>query len=252
MATIIRSARIETDAVTLDVPPKDNVAIQQTGRKALSAYDEHLQPSSLEPNVEHPKKEPDELKFLRAQLRESEEALQSARLRSERDAEEHKAKAYAEGLELGREDGRRAGFEEFDKKAKALAKVIESISLFERQLLDSAEDKLVETVMEAVCKIVGDFVANESLVLTAVNHALNRVKGGKVGRIRLSRGDYHVISQLSAADLGELDLIEFAPDDSIKVGGCVLESDAGTLDCRLDVQLEQLKKLLLSVRNGTS
>jgi flagellar assembly protein FliH len=193
----------------------------------------------------------DELKFLRAQVRETEEALQSAQLRAELEANDRMAKAYAEGLELGQQEGRRAGYEAFDKKAKAFAEMIESAVLLQRQVLETTEDRLVEIVMAAVCGIIGESLANESSVRVLLRETLDRAQGAKIGRIRVNPSDYRLIAELPAHDFnGSIESVEFLPDETIKIGGCVLESDAGTLDCRLDAQLEQLKALLLLVRNS--
>jgi len=36
----------------------------------------------------------------------------------------------------------------------------------------------------------------------------------------------------------------FREDDTVKVGGCVVETDIGTIDAQLDTQLNAIKKAL--------
>ncbi|MES2355361.1 MAG: FliH/SctL family protein [Pseudomonadota bacterium] len=276
MATIIRSAHIESEAVTLDIPGfnKPSAVSNRTELPNVSGSDggdasAHGNRSLLEgergknagtkkprgnaesPSSEENNRESEELKVLKAQLDEARESLRKARLQFDSEMEGCREKAREEGLAKGQEEGWRAGFEEFGKKAESLARIAESMSRLDAQLLESTEDTLVEIIMESVCKIVGDSLSDALSVRRALTQALSRARGATIGKIRLCPSDYRLIAELPAHEFNHgLESVEFISDNTIEIGGCILESDAGTLDCRLEKQLEQLKVLLLSVRHS--
>jgi len=223
------------DAVTLAIPGIDKPKTEQG----------QVEQARLSQNSAEKMEALEEAKQLRRQLHETEAALQKATSVAEALAEEHKSTAYAEGFALGLKEGQHAGLAEFVEKTAALTKLFGAAIRLESQVLENAEDKAVEIVMEAVCKIIGKFAANESAVRKIVRESMAHLNGAKIGGIRLNPYDYEIIAA-SPAELG--DGIKLISDEAIEIGGCVLESDAGILDRRLDAQIEQLKTLLLTIR----
>jgi flagellar assembly protein FliH len=44
--------------------------------------------------------------------------------------------------------------------------------------------------------------------------------------------------------------VRWQPDNTVAMGGCVLDGATGSLDARLDVQMQALRATLLAVREG--
>lgn len=95
--------------------------------------------------------------------------------------------------------------------------------------------------LEVVGRILGDPAQREAVVRAIVAQAVSQCAERPI-RIRLSPQDHALVvaaesaRQLGAAASGP----DWAPDTSIAAGGCIVDTDAGSLDARLDLQLTRL------------
>jgi flagellar assembly protein FliH len=96
----------------------------------------------------------------------------------------------------------------------------------------------------------------QSLALAVTTEAIAQVTSRKHGRsrlvVRVAEGDHDIIRDaLAAADAPALpNLLELLADPLVAPGGCLVESDTGTLDARLQTQLQQLMQILLDHRSA--
>jgi flagellar assembly protein FliH len=187
---------------------------------------------------------------LRQQYRqEYENALQEARVQLEQEA-------YAHGFSKGEEDARRTVAEQTDQHCRQqierLLDLIRSVDEAKRNAIDAQEDLLVEIVFAAVCRIMGDAATTREGILGIVREAASHCSDRDRLMVRLNPQDWELMQQ-SADDRQALELdgrIVLERDLSIKAGGCVIESEAGTLDARLDTQLESMRNALLTARRA--
>lgn len=114
--------------------------------------------------------------------------------------------------------------------------------------LQSVEADAIELAFAAVCQILGDCAATQDTVSTAVRRALLQVTSGKVHRVRLNPADHALLQ--GGALTAEHPTVEWLPDAAVTPGGCLLESTQGTLDTRLDRQLERLKTLWVGMSDN--
>src|SRR5262249_25572954 len=83
----------------------------------------------------------------------------------------------------------------------------------------------------------------------AVAQVLEHTKQGEKLTVRLAPGDFYLLLQqpsehLSLARPG----IELMPDERVELGGCVVDTAAGSLDGRIQTQLEALRGIPLNAR----
>lgn len=145
-------------------------------------------------------------------------------------------KARAKGLAAGREEG--------------FSSVTEQIVRFEKMKEDfyaDAEPNIIKLIMTISEKIVGKMVnehreAIKSIVVQAVEKSL----GEKI-TVRLSPEDYNTLKNQTASFEGILDRtkrIVFKEDETVSRGGCLVETEVGTIDARLETQLSAIRKAL--------
>jgi flagellar assembly protein FliH len=158
------------------------------------------------------------------------------------------------GRQRGLQEGRAAGREESQQAfAAELARVRSIAGKLSESLaagIGGMEDLAVAIAFEAVCKILGEAAMTQdgvrAQVRQAAAHAINKE---------------HVVVRLHAADLSALratgalnailppgKAVSWVADDSIELGGCLVETDGGTLDARLETQLERMRIALLAAR----
>jgi flagellar assembly protein FliH len=182
-----------------------------------------------------------------------------ARLRAAEDA-----LACSDAFDQARRKGYQAGLEAAGKQAHqerdaALAEVravVRSLAELHDALLLEMQDGAAESVFAAVAKILGRAAVAQSLALAVTTEAIAQVTSRKHGRsrlvVRVAEGDHDIIRDaLAAADAPALpNLLELLADPLVAPGGCLVESDTGTLDARLQTQLQQLMQILLDHRSA--
>ena len=162
--------------------------------------------------------------------------------------------AHRGGREQGYRDGAAAAHAEV---ADALA-LVQQITLQAKALRDSlleeAERELVELVIASVEAILGEQVRLEpTLVLDTVERALKRAGAQNVVRIRVNPQDRELLSAQLAARAGDVAATwAVTADGAVGVGGCVIDTERGEVDARLDVQLEEIARAFRSARSSTA
>jgi flagellar assembly protein FliH len=158
------------------------------------------------------------------------------------------------GRQRGLQEGRAAGTEEARREAEGeLARIRSIASGLQGALaagIHGLEDVAVAIAFEAVCKMLGSAAVSREGIRALVHEAAAHAAGAQQVTVRLHPGD---LAALQAAGTLEPALaaganVQWAPDKSIELGGCVVETDGGTLDARLETQLERLRATLLAAR----
>ncbi len=164
----------------------------------------------------------------------------------ERMKQEASERGYAEGLQAAQEKVQA----EYAAEIESLRALILSARNAMDQQLDGVMDAAAEIVFEAVAKIIGRACAEREGVAAVVREVVQHAKERSRLVIRVNPTDLEVV-RACAADIasgtsaGNVDIV---PDDRVVLGGCLLETPAGTLDGRLEIQLQQLRDTLVHAR----
>ena len=145
--------------------------------------------------------------------------------------------------ENAREEGR--------KEARAEANALLVKARIEREkIIASAEPQLVALGRRIAEKIIGrELEVDESVIVDVVRGAIATVRQQSEIIIRANPED------LEALEAGRQDLISVLArakdvtlrgDPEISRGGCVVESELGTIDAQLETQLDVLQRILSS------
>lgn len=173
---------------------------------------------------------------------------QLAELREQLDRERNNAREL--GCREGFEQGCEQALAEQSKEIEAIRTLLRSLSSEQVQLIGMVEDAAVEIGFAATVKLLGQASVDHSLVVAMVKQAMGQVSQREGLVIRLSPADCRRIEQFRARgeNSGEWPEIEFRADEKVELGGCVIESRAGSLDARLELQMLELKRLLIVER----
>lgn len=183
------------------------------------------------------------------------------------DAKVIPAEAYAEHLELraalehaqrradqiladaqqAYEDERRRGFEEGleEGKLEAAERLMEAVARTV-DYFGTIETRMVDLVLAATRKVLADFDARD-LVVQVVKGALLAMRNQKQVTLRLPpqqiEGVRARLNEILAA-YPAIGFIDLSPDPRLQAGGCILESEIGTVDASIEVQLEAIGRAL--------
>lgn len=163
-------------------------------------------------------------------------------------------KARELGRQRGLQEGRQSGAEEAKKTFEAELARVRSIADQLQQAsaagFKGLEDMAVAIAFEAVCKMMGSSAVTRegihALVSEAAAHAVNNEKVV----VRLHPGDLSALRGAGALDdaLPSGTLVSWSADKNVVLGGCIVETDSGELDARLETQIDRLRATLLAAR----
>jgi flagellar assembly protein FliH len=153
---------------------------------------------------------------------------------------------HREGLEAGREEA----LQEMAQGRKQLAALISKLGFEYERDLDGIAEIGAEIVFEAVTRIIGSSYIDRAGVTAVVREVIGHAKDRSRLVIRVSPSDYQEVraAHEEFVEAGNSQMVEILADHRVELGGCLLETPAGNLDGRLEVQLQQLRDTLLSAR----
>ena len=160
---------------------------------------------------------------------------------------ESKAKRIEDEAKQAYEDEKVRGHQEgmAEGKEKMTEHMIRYVQKTVEQL-EHYEDTVVDMVMSAMKQVLGD-MDDKDVITRVVNKALNLVKSQPKVVLRVCPAQVEMVEDQLKAILKQYPSIEFIDiqrDDRLSAGDCILETDIGVIDARLDLQLDSIKKTL--------
>lgn len=184
-----------------------------------------------------------------AELARGEQQLQAAQRQLDDDAAGIRADAeqrgHAQGMEQGVEQGRREAREAAAVQTDRLNLLLHAMNQTRRTLLDENEDMLVEISFAAICRLLGRQAATRPTLAAMVRGLVEGEREPATLTVRLHPQD---AQQLEGGVDGLDPHLRFQADAGIELGGCVIDSPRGTLDARLELQLQHLREALTATR----
>ncbi len=153
--------------------------------------------------------------------------------------------AYEEGRTAGYADGVAAARAELAEALAVVQYAGREAKAIRDTLLSGAEREMIELVIDAAGRIIGERVANDpDLVIQTVQRALEHAGSQNVVRVRVHTDDLQTLTASVDEQYGATLPFEVLGDNSVSVGGCVIDTDSGEIDARLDVQLDEIASIL--------
>jgi flagellar biosynthesis/type III secretory pathway protein FliH len=166
-----------------------------------------------------------------------------------RNIDELRQEAVKKGHETGYHDGEKAGREAYDTQLEQLKNLVSNVRKNQENRILESEDDIVEIVFASVSKILGDAMIEPDAVISIVKQSINQLVSRDQLTIHLSAKDKRLIDSILSEREEPLfdDAVNIVADERVQLGGCILQTNTGGLDARLEVQLQQLRDCLLSV-----
>ena len=153
--------------------------------------------------------------------------------------------AYGEGRERGYADGMLGARGELADALALVQRVGAEARVVRDRLLWSAEREMIELVIDVAASVLGAQVAiDPALVLETVDRALTRAGAQNVLRVRVHPDDRSIVVAKMTEHHGDTLPFAVIDDHTVAVGGCIVDTQAGEVDARLDVQLDEIARLL--------
>ena len=112
-------------------------------------------------------------------------------------------------------------------------------------MLSEAEPQIIRMVMDIAEKVIGRQIEKGAIV-DVVKNAISQAAGRKIV-VRVHPADVPMIREREKdlfASLDQNQSVSVKEDEEIPPGGCIVETEMGTVDARLETQLNAIKKAL--------
>jgi flagellar assembly protein FliH len=168
------------------------------------------------------------------------------------DLETLRLEAQTDGFEAGRAQGMQESRARMEATAVALETVARAATEAMEAQAAQLADLCADVIVEALTKIAGPVLTSREAAVGAVVKILERVKDECELLIKVNRGDLPVLQELQGTLRRALAGRQFsiAADDRVVLGGCIVASQLGTFDGRLEIQLAGLLESIRGARES--
>ncbi len=161
--------------------------------------------------------------------------------------------AYQKGLEKGEKEGLELARQRVGVLLNSFNEALLEMDRLKKELLLNSERESVELSLAIAKKIVcQEITTNKDVVLNVVREALKKVVGNENIRVRMCPDDLQFMNE-SKSQIPELsedfNKVTFESDESITQGGCVIDTNQGDIDARIEKQLQTVEDVFSSEIN---
>lgn len=268
--------------MTFDALPEDGSIVSRPSGNGFDADsdDEQQQQEPQEPaiDIEEVKREADRIM---AQARadadrvaqeaqsdaeqtraDAQQEAEQIRAQADSDAEQAKKEGYAYGYKAGEEDGYKKGYDDGFGKGKNTAidetrdsvnmvqEVIEQLKDYHVQILADAQKDIAKMALGVARKILHkEIMTDPQTIVGVVKNALSQVSFKKRFVVHVNPLDLEVLKKAGEEVLGVLDsheTIKFKASPQVEAGGCVVQTESGTVDAQIDRQFQEVEDAVMT------
>ncbi len=159
------------------------------------------------------------------------------------------ASNYQKGFEEGKREGLRLGRDEVAQVVSQLKAISGAILEAKKEIINQAQREVVELALAIAKRVVrANVQVNKEIIINMVEETLRRTVDRERIVIRVNPSDVEVIksnrSQYTSSIEG-IENLEIVADRRVSPGGCVVETNTGSVVADIDAQLEEIKEKLI-------
>jgi flagellar assembly protein FliH len=156
--------------------------------------------------------------------------------------------AYKQAYDLGLEEGRKNAFEEASKeiqdRVEKLDQMLTAMSKIKTDLLQQNEGQLIKAVYH-LASIIARFEINghDDRILGVLKQAVEHAQSDESVNVKLSKEDFdflQTIKDFTKREFEFLKKIKLSPMSEIQPGGCIVETNFGTIDATVEERIQNL------------
>ena len=205
------------------------------------------------------KKKTDEAALIKQDAQaEAEKIIEEAKAKAEEilakaeaDGQEKQKEAFNEGFEEGKKAGYEEGFKEAQRLIDMLHEIINTAIARRQEILEETEQQIVDMVILVSRKVIKVLSEQQvDVVKNNVLQALRKVKGKVNVTVRVNMQDVKLTTEHAKEFLDAVQNIEnikVVEDSSVDIGGCIIDTDFGSIDARISSQLAELEQKILEI-----
>ncbi len=175
---------------------------------------------------------------------EAEKMIKEAELK----VSEIEHEAYKKGYEAGREEGYKEGQAEVMRLIDRLGTVVSTAVDIRDEIINSSEKMMTEMILMIARKVIKDeVVERREIVINNIKEGIKRVKDRDRIDIRVNFADLDMTTAHKdelIKMMESLKKVNIYEDSRVERGGCIIETDVGSIDARISTQLDSIEEAI--------
>lgn len=163
--------------------------------------------------------------------------------------QQEREKSYRAGFEDGKQMGLEEGKKSGEKVARDFFSLLEDIKIQKENIFRESEQAVVRLSLALASKIINNTVEiKPDIVLEVAKKAIHHLVDKNKVVLRINPKDCQLVKdhyQQLLATVDGIKSLEIEEDVRVKPGGCLIETDSGNVDARIETQMQVLKEALL-------
>jgi len=188
-------------------------------------------------------------------IRAKEEEARQLMVKVQREVDDLKEDARKAGNQQGYQDGYNDGKAEMERLIDRLKVIIQAAIDKRKEIIEDSEEQIVRIILLMARKVVKHITdKDEKVVIENIKAALQKVQGKEQIIIRVNSKDLEMTTEHKEefiAMIEDLKFIKILEDSRVDRGGCVIETDFGSIDARIATQLEEMEDKIRDIAHLT-
>lgn len=176
--------------------------------------------------------------------KEAASIIESAKSETEKTRKEAFDRGYLDGQKKAADEGKSYVAE----IVKNFSNMTVALARHKNEIIKESESELLKLVLEIVNKIiVTKLDEDDEIIVRVVKKAVNELADREQLTVKVNPRDAEVMKREKVSLIQELDGIKkltIVEDESIKRGGCFIETSSSDVDARIDKQIDLIGKAL--------
>jgi len=176
------------------------------------------------------------------------DALNKAKIQADQIRDTAEKEAHDKGHSEGFHKGEQGAKEEFQPCLESVEKIIQELSEFRKKMYAKVEREMIEMVISLVKKVIHfELSTRDDSIQEMIRLAVQSVLDKESMTIKINPADKEHAENFRPELqhlFGEIKNISFEVNTGIERGGCIIETNFGTVDARMDKLGEQIDKIL--------
>ena len=161
--------------------------------------------------------------------------------------EEIEKQAYQQGFDEGQKAGIESRSQEIEPVVKSLHQAFVQLQNLRTEIYNTIEKEVVKLALAIARKVVCQEVkTNKEVVLCIAKEALSKIEVPGEIKVKLNPSDLQFIKETKdqlTNFLHNIENVTFEAEESISSGGCVIETNLGEIDARIEKQLQVIEEM---------
>lgn len=156
--------------------------------------------------------------------------------------------AYKMAYELGFEEGTKKAIEdktaELEQKLAELGQLTATLTKIKEEMVYQNEAHMVRMIYEIASRLAFDHVTEkQDVVLILIKKAIEEAQAEENVNVRVSSAQLEFLEQIkqsSGREYEYLKKVKFEGVDNVSIGSCVVETNYGVIDARIEERIDKL------------